>query len=333
MSVIKDIFLWLYWHPLKTLIQKIPVRLAYGIGRLGGRMLYIVAVRRRHDIEREYRLIVSNATLSSMERSVKNTFINRCLSEIEMMLYSEINEKNIHQFVTCSSFDTLEKALSVGKGVMLLFAHFGPNQMVMPAIGYSGYRMCQMSAPATVWLEKLPNRRFSDMEKLSLQLRWAQELSLPVTHINIFGSLRRVLSCLKQNEILGVAIDGGGGKERIEIKLMDKPALFAIGAANLAIRTGCVILPTFMVRTKSGPSQMIILSAIHPPANASQGDAIRSVTQEFADRMTQFVREYPDHYLDFMVLRRHMNQLGEPPLFIDKDKSDGIDYIYYPYTA
>ncbi len=83
--------------------------------------------------------------------------------------------------------------------------------MVMPAIGYYGYPMGQLSAPATVWTDVMPNRRFSAMEMRAMHIRWKQELSLPVEHINIFGSLKRAFVCLKKNHVLGVAIDGGWG--------------------------------------------------------------------------------------------------------------------------
>jgi KDO2-lipid IV(A) lauroyltransferase len=333
-SFIKDFLLWLYWYPFRILIQRTPAGLAYKLARLGGILLFHISVRKRRTFETEYRhIFIDSAGLTPMNLAVKKAFINLCQAEIEMMCYSKMNAQNIHQFVTSPSFRNLDTAIEAGKGVMLLFAHFGANQMVMPAVGYNGYKMSQMSAPATVWVEKLPDRRFSVMEKRALGLRWKQELSLPVTHINIFGSLRRAIICLKNNGILGVAIDGGGGKERTETRLMNKPALFSTGAATLAVRMGCAVLPTFMIRTEDGPNRMIILPSVSPSDSTSQEAAIREIIQAFADQLTYFIHEYPDHYLNFMALRSFMSQFGDIPLFLKKEQPNEFDHSDNSHTA
>ncbi len=334
LSFIKNFFLWLYWYPFRIFVQRASVALAYKLARLGGILLFHISVRKRRTFETEYRYIFANSTgRTPMDMAVKKAFINLCQTEIEMMRYTKMNSRNICQYVTSPSFKNLDTALKAGKGVILLFAHFGANQMVMPAIGYNGYKMSQMSAPATVWVEKLPDRRFSAMEKRALELRWKQELSLPVTHINIFGSLKRAVTCLKNNGILGVAIDGGGGKERIQTTIMDKPALLSTGIVALAARMGCAVLPTFMIRTENGPSRLIVLPSITAARDTSQENSVQRIIQKFSDQMTCVIREYPDHYLNFMALRSFMAQFGDIPLFLKEEPTHEFDHSDYSHTA
>lgn len=326
LSFIKNFFLWLYWYPFRMLIQRTPTGLAYTLAQLGGILLFYISARKRRTFKTEYRYIFADSLgRTPMDLTVKKAFINLCQSEIEMMRYSKMNSRNIHQYIICPSFRNLDTALEAGKGVILLFAHFGANQMVMPAVGYNGYKMSQMSAPATVWVEKLPDRRFSAMEKRALELRWKQELSLPVTHINIFGSLRRAVTCLKRNGILGVAIDGGGGKERIQTRIMDKPALLSTGIVALAARMGCAILPTFVIRTPNGPNRLIILPSITLSSNTSRENAVQAIIRKFSGQMTYALREYPDHYLNFMALRSFMAQFGDIPLFLKEEPVNEFD--------
>lgn len=317
--ILKDWLLWMYWHPFRKLMQWVPYRLAYGVGKLVGKMWFRISGRKRRELVDACRRLCPSVSHIHIDEVVKRSCINRWLDEIDMMRYPIMDSSHIDRYVRCMSLEILDRALVRGRGVILLFAHFGSNQMVMPAIGYHGYRMCQMSAPPTVWTEKMPDRRFSAMEKASLKYRWNQETSLPVTHINIFGTLRGAVSCLKNGHILGIAIDGGGGKERLPVELVGKPALLSTGPATLAIRTGSTILPVFMVRDETGLNHMSIHSELRVPEGKSEPAAVRHITQAFADLMTEYIRRYPDHYLHFPALRQWMTRYGDPPLFVEKD--------------
>lgn len=232
-----------------------------------------------------------------------------------------MNKKNIDSIIDYVGLEHLENALSRGKGVMLLFAHFGANQMIMPAIGYKGYRMSQLSAPPTVWIEKMPNKKFSPMAKKGLEIRWEHELSLPVRHINIFGSLKDAFLCLKRNDVLGIAMDGGGGKTRVMVDFLGRKAMFSTGAFEIALRTGCVVLPTFMIRGKEGRNRIII----EPPLaieNEPDEDHVKKYASAFVRRFEEYVYRYPCHYLNFLALRTFMEKQGDTPFFVKENEDE-----------
>jgi KDO2-lipid IV(A) lauroyltransferase len=279
-----------------------------------------VVPRRARDIQAELSSLPMNRLgINSRLGRISVTFAtltNYVRNELEVLLFPILNEKNISSYVTCSGLENLEVALSRGKGVMLLFGHFGANQMVMPAIGYRGIKMSQLSAPATVWKEKLPERQFSRVEGWVLRTRWEHELSLPVKHINIFGSLKEAFLTLKRNEVLGVAIDGGGGKKRVPVDFLGRKALFSTGAMEIAQRTGCSVVPVFMVRHKDGHNNMIL----EPPLDLIGGEGderLRINTETFVRRLESYVLKHPDHYLNFLVLRSFMARKGDTPFMVD----------------
>lgn len=171
------------------------------------------------------------------------------------------------------------------------------------------------------------------MAKKALKLRWNQELSLPVKHINIFGTLKGAFLCLKRNEILGIAIDGGGGKDRVEVGFLGRKALFSTGAIEIAMRTGCVVLPVFMVRDKGGFNTMLIE---RPLQLAAGGDSNAAVTENiglFVRRLEEYVLKYPDQYLNFIALRQFMTEQGDTPFFITRRSDEDIVDKTSVYTA
>jgi lauroyl/myristoyl acyltransferase len=318
MSLVKDVLLWTYWNPFRILIQKMSAPRAHGVARLLGRVLRRIAGGKRARLTEEFAFISGpNAGRLDTEQVVEEAFFVFMCNEIEALLFPVMNEKNIDSFVTCSSLEHLDKALTRGKGAMLLFAHFGANQMVMPAVGYKGYKMCQLSAPPTAWAKQITDRRFSRMEMRALNRRWEHDKSLPVKHVNVFGSLKEALLCLKRNEVLGLAIDGGGGKEKTNVNFLGHEALFATGAAEIAIRTDCTILPTFMLRKADGMNEMIVERPIEK-ASGVEEDAIRETTQRFVDRLAEYVLKYPGHYVNFLEVRTLMAGKGDEPLFPDR---------------
>jgi KDO2-lipid IV(A) lauroyltransferase len=247
---------------------------------------------------------------------VYRALISYVSCELEVLVFPVLNKENISSYVTCTGLEHLDKALVQGRGAMLLFGHFGANQIVMPAIGYSGYKMCQLSAPATVWKEVLPNREFSPLEERMMQERWKHELSLPVRHINIFGSLKEAFRCLQRNEVLGVAIDGGGGKERIALDFLGRRALFSPGAVDMARRTGCAVLPTFVVRDSNGRNTMIIEPSLDMSQDGVGGEFIQRNMQLFVKRLEDYVLRRPDLYVNFLALRSFMAENGDTPFMI-----------------
>ena len=191
--------------------------------------------------------------------------------------------------------------------------------MVMPALGYSGYAMCQMSASPLVWKDHITHKCLSRMEEKTLELRWNHELSLPVKHIDVFGSLKGAFSCLARNEVLGVAMDGAGGKDWVEVDFLGSRALFSTGAMRIAARTGCVVLPTFLVRGDKGVNDMIIAPPLHDLAGRDDREGVKRAVQEVARLLERYVVAHPCHYVHFLALRQMTAEKeGEPPLLLDK---------------
>lgn len=309
--MIKDILRWLYWQPFRLFIQRLPFRSVFAVGRVFGAILYRFSSTKRALLERE----CSTIGVGNSRHVVKDSLKIFCQNELEVFIFPRLNKNNINSIVSCEGLKHLDNALSAGRGVMLLFAHFGANQMIMPAIGYRGYKMSQISAPPMVWKEKLPNKRFSRMAEKGLEIRWKHELSLPVKHINIFSSLKEAFLCLRKNEVLGVAIDGGGGKDRVAIDFCGRNALFSTGAMEIAISTGCTVLPTFMVRGRDGRHKMIIEPPLEIQIKEQGENTVEKNMLAFVKRLEEYVLKYPCHYLNFLALRTFMERQGDTPFF------------------
>jgi len=316
---IRDALVRIYWGPFRFLVQHLPVPAAYALGKALGRLLGFVPNARLMGMSHAARLILGpDAQEAECLRLARQALVNFCLNDLEVLLFPKLNPKIMAGIMRIEGREHLDAALAGGKGAMLVFGHFGANQMIMPAIGYAGYDMHQLSAPASVLNEKLPEARSAHVLR-TREMRWEHEKSLPVTHINIFGSMKPAFQCLKNNHVLGIAMDGGGGEKRAEVMFLGRRALFSTGAASMAMRTGCAVIPAFMVREKSGRNRLVLEKALTmEPAVAKEDRELVQARnlQAMVSRLEECVRRRPDLYLYFLSFRELMARGGHDPFFI-----------------
>ncbi|WP_420266658.1 lysophospholipid acyltransferase family protein [Candidatus Magnetominusculus dajiuhuensis] len=320
-AFVKSAAKFFYFYPVRFGVRLLPLGASYTVGGLMGMAAFYLRGRKRKAVEQEARLLFPDAADKDIDSMVRMTFTNLFQKEIETFFYPAMNEENIYGIIGIEGIGHLNEGIASGKGTMLVFAHFGANQMVMPAIGYRGFKMSQLSAPATVWTDILGNGQ-NLIERKTMEIKWRCEQSLPVKHINIFGSLKEAFLCLRRNEILGVAIDGGGGRERVSVEFLGKKAFFSTGSAEIALRTGCTVLPTFVLRDAKGYNTMIIEKPlpcpdVRPKDRQGRQRANAAFIRAFGQRLEPYVLKYPCHYLDFLSLRTFMAGLGDASFFAD----------------
>ena len=320
-AFLKNIMFFIMWYPLRFLVRTVPLGLTHYAGTIGGTLLHLISREKREIMAKELSIIFPLKKTSEIKGIVRKSFINYILSETEVLLYPVMNEKYIKKNVVIEGVEHLDNALSKGKGVLLFQAHFGAFQMTMPAIGYSGYRMNQISASASVWKDGTS----SDIQKKGFDIKARYEYTLPVKHISINASLRPVFRALEHKEIVGITVDGGGGKKIVPIKFLGRTAYFQQGGADIALRTGASIVPAFIVTERGLMHRLIIKQPIGIQETAGRENQIRLVMEEFAKLLEELVYLHPDHYGYSLYLRKERASLDPYPFFADHKVGDILE--------
>lgn len=326
MRRVRDFLVWLYWGPFKRLVWLLPVGAALSLAAFLGRVLGRVPNARLFGMAEAARLVPgSDQSPAARLALARGAMVSFCLNDLEVLLFPRLDPRKTARLVRIEGRGRLDAALARGRGVMLAFGHFGANQTIMAAIGHAGYAMSQLSAPADVLNEKLPEKRGRAVRR-TRELRWEHERSLPVRHINIFGNLKEAFACLRAGHVLGVALDGGGGERRVAAPFLDRQALFSTGAMRLALKTGAAVLPVFMLREPDHASRMIIeepLEMVRPERGGlTEDQAAAENTRRFAAILDRYVRAYPEQYLYFLSFREAMARGGHEPFFTDGQGAD-----------
>lgn len=312
-ALLKRALILALFSPLRVVIRHLPLGATWRLGVAGGRLLGAISPERRALMEQEYRAILPGRGPDEYRRLVRDGFASFGVSEIEVLLYPALNPALIERMVALEGREHLDRALAAGRGVLLFQAHFGAFQMTMPAIGYRGYRMNQISASAALW----KNSGGSDAPERMHTIKADYEERLPVRHISVASSMRPVFRALERNEIVGITVDGGGGRKTLQLPFLGRIANFQTGPADLAVRTGAAIVPAFIV-TEPGLRHRLTL---HPPLrvdpDAGPDASRRAILGQFALLLEQCVRAHPDHYGYTLCLRRLRSRVDDYPFFED----------------
>jgi KDO2-lipid IV(A) lauroyltransferase len=109
-------------------------------------------------------------------------------------------------------------------------------------------------------------------------------------------ALKKVLRALSQNEIIAMLPDQNAGRTGVFVDFFGKPASTFRGPAAFALKQGCPIIPSFIIRRPGLPHRGVIEQPIWPDQSMEKEEAVRHLTQAYTNVLMEYIRKYPDHY-------------------------------------
>ncbi len=318
LRLLKDLGGLALYYPGQALVARAPRGLQMPFAAAGGDIGRWLA-RNGAEMRQELELLFAGEALPRpVDDIIRDAYRAAMFNELEVLRYSELTPQTIGDVCEVEGLEYLDAALAEGRGAIILIGHLGANQMIMPALGHMGYPMHQLSAPPPVWAEILKDTRANPVWERVLERRWTLEKRLPVEHINVFRFLRPAFACLRANEVLGLAFDGGGGRGWTQVKLMGRTANISTQPAQLWRKTGAALLPTAVIRRRGERRHRVVITEPLDWQKGGSREAEDQVNmQAFVDRFSSWVRKYPEHYLQFLLMRRRVRATDVQPFFDD----------------
>ena len=180
----------------------------------------------------------------------------------------------------------LDKALSEGKGVIAVTAHFGNFPLMMLCCSQMKYQTNCIIRPT----------RDKVLEKFLLQKRFEAGLNtiyaLP-RHTCVLESLK----VLRNNELLFVPLDQNFGSGKgVFVDFFGQKAATATGPIVFASRTQSPILPMFIVRDSEQKHRVIIEPPLQLDLSRSEEENLVVNTQKITTLIESYIRRYPHEW-------------------------------------
>lgn len=271
---------WAALQTVRWIVTRLPQGVAVALGAFCGRLARLVCKRQVDDAEvRCVSVLGVGPTIA--RRIVKCSYANMGRAAVEMLRLPWL-VKRITRYADFGGIDNVRRALSDGKGAILLLGHLDNWEIVNAGL-----------APHFPLWAIGADQRDPRVNELIAELRE----STGMTNISKGRGLRGAVSALKRGVLLGALLDQDAKEKGIRLPFLGIEASTPTGAVRLADRFGSPILPVQVVRVSSTKHRVII----YPPVKGSGGEPgtadIAAVTRRCNDIISGWILAHPDQWL------------------------------------
>lgn len=267
-------------------IALLPYRVSLRFGEFLGKLLFFFWGSRRRIAVENLRAAVSRGAISidaRPEEVIRQNFRNLGKSFVEVLkIYYGLGE-SIIQGVEISGAEYLQKARERGKGVIFVTGHCGNWEL--NALVFSR-RLARINIVARPLNNPYINKLVESTRK-----RYGNSV------IYKKGALKKILSCLRKGEIVGILMDQSVVEsEGVVTEFLGKKDFTTRMPAMIARKTGSPVIPAFIRRTSNG--HLIELhKALEPDISADGEAALLSDTVRFSSYIEDYIRQNPAEWL------------------------------------
>jgi lauroyl/myristoyl acyltransferase len=246
-NILQDIARIIIWYPFRWLTRVLPPRINFALFEMVGDLAYYLYPEKRDQLRSRISGIFVTWPPERVREEIRACFRNYYADRFIINLMPGLDSAKVDKIGILEGEEHLKKALSAGRGVVLIHSHFGPSQLPLIYLGFKAYPIAQIG------LRKISERtiaRSTDTIRLKL------EYMMPVTHFSADKYMREVLRWLEDGKILMTAGDGTGGGQKIgkfyKTELLGQPIEMPLGPYRLASTGGSPIVPVIALRERCG---------------------------------------------------------------------------------
>ena len=274
----------LAWTILKTL-GLLPRSFALRAGRAVGAIAHAVLPHLGRHAEINLRLAMPELSADDRRRIRHGVFANlgRLLGEVSQ--FPRLRPENVSRVVVYEGLDNFQAAQAAGRGVLLLTGHIGAWELSVFSHSIYGHPMSFLARRVdNPLVERLAEGYRSRYGNRSIDKR---------------GSVREVLRTLKLGGVVGVLADLNATREEgVFVDFFGLPACTTAGLATLALRTGAVVLPGYLIWDSEARIHRL---HFEPPIETintgnQKADTIEN-TARYTKALEAIIRRHPDQWL------------------------------------
>lgn len=265
-------------------LRRLPLSWGLLIGRILGRIAYLLSSRRRRIGLANLRMALAHVySPQDLRRINRKAFENLGMDLIELFRFPKIDQRFLKQFVRTEHWKRADEALKQGKGLIFLGAHFGNWELIALATAMSGY-------PLQVLAREQKHTKLNELLNSYRRIGGAEVIPKGMP-------LRHILRNLKNNRALGMLADQDAGRKGMLVNFFGRLASTSVGPAEIALRTGAVVLPTIMVREDYKFHRLDVLPPLRIENTSNKSAGIKSSLEQYNQILESYIREYPHQWL------------------------------------
>lgn len=262
----------------------IPPRIGYGLAARLGDLLYHLSKGTRASVyDNVTHILEGSQKRGDIEAIVRGVFHNMAKNYYDLFRVPALSLADIARLVKVEGWEHVERALSKGKGLIFVSAHFGNIDIVAQVIA----------------LRDIPVVGPAEHVKPEVLFQYICSLraNKGIRFIPIDGPLFGLFRALRRNEVVGLAADRDITGSGIVVDLFGAPARLPDGYAQLSLRTGAPIIVGFSQRLPDNTFVAHLESPLELEITGDRDRDVRAGVERVVAIMERYIGEQPEQWV------------------------------------
>lgn len=267
------------------IVHFIPLRPGYWLAARGGEVFYLLSAGRRKTVSSNVRRAMGiEENPGKIKRKVREVFINSAKNYFDIMKLSQFNWKKLDKKTTISGMPYLSGAVNNGQGVIIATAHLGNFEFSAHVVASRGIEMM-------ILVEAFDSTPF--LRKLAALRKGKGVRILPVD----MRGMKECLRTLNRGGTVTIVCDRDLEGNGIKVQFLGKETSFPVGAVDLALRTGAVVIPIFGLRGPQNTTSIFIEPPLKLSDSEDHDQAVRESMESMVAVLEKYIRKYPEQWV------------------------------------
>lgn len=263
----------------------LPLKIGYKIAVFVSDLHYMFAWGDRRDVKGNLRVIFPEKSDREIRRIRIRMFRNFAKYLVDFFRYEKLDREYIRKNIRIETSKYFDEALAKGKGVIVLSAHIGNWELGGAMASLSGYPL---------WAVVLPHK---DKKVNAFFDHQRESKGMKVITLGI--AVRKCFEVFKRNEMVALVGDRDFSGSGIVLDFFGKASYFPEGPAAFSLKTGAIIVPTFMVRNRDDSFTLRIEKPIEFNPSGNKEKDLLEIISRYKIIFEDYIRSYPDQWYMF----------------------------------
>lgn len=276
--------------PIAFLISLIPWKAVPAVSRFFGKVLFAIDKRDKEIAYRNLDVIYKDKPMTSAEKDdlIRRVFRNVARVGLEMIKIGSVTEKNYTDFVRMEGYENVDKALSKGKGLIVVTAHLGSWEFL-------GGIPAKLGRHVVAIMNRQHNPYTDDWIR---NIR--QKKGKIICLYNEIGDLTKILRHLKKGGIVAMVTDQTYYFRPIFVPFFGHTAATADGPARFHLKFGSPIMMAFGVYQPDGKYLLKYHEAVTFDKTGDDEADCRAIMTWINSEFEKAVLANPDQWFSLM---------------------------------
>ena len=273
--------------------RRLSLKQLQKLGRVIGSLAFMVLRKDRGIVEKQLELI-----FPEIDAAQRRQWTKECFGQFGQMLFEFLSLPQIlhdeANLLQVENEEALTNAIHAEKGVILLAMHTGNWELISAYARRTGLKM------------KAETTNFPDPRMNKLIESQRENGNMEILRRGTSAAIRKLLGCLRNKEVLVLAIDQDTNALSTWVPFFGIPAKTPVGAAVFALKTGAAVVSYNVIRQTDGTFKMRFetLGTFVRQHHEMEQD-VYATTRKMNLHLEQRIRENPQQWAWFHRRWRH----------------------------